>query len=101
MLAVLDNFLWTLRREGFAISTSQAIDAARAAEEVGFTDRAAFRDAIACVVADSKERRRQYRALFDEFFSLRAARSSSLVDRLLAQGFSRPELAALRELLSE
>ncbi len=101
MLAVLDNFLWTLRREGFAISTSQAIDVARVAEEVGFADRAALRDGIACVVADSKERRRQYLSLFDELFSLRAARSSELVDRLLAQGFSRPELASLRELLRE
>jgi len=101
LLAVLDNFLWTLRREGFAISTSQAIDAVRVAREVGFDDRAVLRDALACVVADSRERRRQFRALFDEFFSLRAARSSQLVDRLLAQGFSRAELAALRELLRE
>jgi uncharacterized protein len=101
MLAVLDNFLWTLRREGFAVSISQAVDAARAAEEVGFSDRAALREAIACVVADSKERRRQYHALFDEFFSVRAARSSELIDRLVAQGFSRAELAALREQLRE
>jgi uncharacterized protein with von Willebrand factor type A (vWA) domain len=101
MLGVLDNFLWTLRREGFEVSTSQAMDAMRAAEAVGFGDRTLLRDAIGCVVADSKDRRGQYQALFDEFFSLRAARSSRLGDRLLAQGFSRTELAALRELLDE
>jgi uncharacterized protein with von Willebrand factor type A (vWA) domain len=101
MLAVLDNFLWTLRREGFAVSTAQAVDAVRAANEVGFADRTLLRDAIGCVVADSAERRVQYNTLFDEFFSLRAARSSELQDRLLAQGFSRVELAALRDVLSE
>jgi uncharacterized protein with von Willebrand factor type A (vWA) domain len=101
MLAIVDNFLWSLRREGFAVSTAQAIDAARAAAEIGFDDRLALRDAIACVVADSKEHRRRFDALFAEFFSLRSARTAELDDRLLAQGFSRDEVNALGNLLRE
>jgi uncharacterized protein with von Willebrand factor type A (vWA) domain len=101
MLDVLDNFLWTLRREGFAIATPQAIDVARAVRAVGFEDRAVVREAIACVVVDSIERRKQFDGLFDEFFGLRLERSSELTDRLLAQGFARSELAALRDLLRE
>ncbi len=101
MLDVVDNFLWTLRRAGFAISTPQAIDAARAAREVGFTDRATLRDAIACVVVDSPVRQERYRAVFDEFFSPEATRPIPLSHRLLAQGFSRAELGTLRDLLRE
>jgi uncharacterized protein with von Willebrand factor type A (vWA) domain len=101
MLDVLDNFLWTLRREGFALATPQAIDVARAVREVGFHDRAVVREAIACVVVDSAERRKQFDGLFDEFFGLRLERPSELTDRLLAQGLARSELAALRDLLRE
>ena len=101
MLGVLDDFLWALRREGFAISTPQAIDAARAAREVGFDDRSQLREAIACVVVDSTERRTRFDHVFDEFFSLRSTRPLELGKRLLGQGFTRPELSALRELLRE
>src|SRR5439155_8749177 len=101
MLGVLDDFLWALRREGFAFATTQAIDAARAAREVGFDDKAMLREAIACVVADSIERRRRYDEVFDDFFSLKTTQPVELAQRLLGQGFTRPELAALRDLLRE
>jgi uncharacterized protein with von Willebrand factor type A (vWA) domain len=101
MLDVLDNFLWVLRREGFAISTAEAIDAARAAREVGFADRTLLRDALACVVVDDHRQRRKYDQLFDEFFALSARPQPDLPARLLAQGFTRAELAALRELLGD
>jgi uncharacterized protein with von Willebrand factor type A (vWA) domain len=101
MLGVLDDFLWALRREGFAISTPQAIDAARAAREVGFDDRSQLREAVACVVVDATERRARFDQVFEEFFSLRTTRPAELGKRLLAQGFTRPELSALRELLRE
>src|SRR4051812_15654601 len=101
MLSVVDDFLWTLRREGFAISTPQAIDAARAAAEVGFHDKSALRDAIGCVVVDSAERRERYHRLFEEYFVQRTSSQSELGHRLLSQGFNRTELAALRELLRE
>ena len=101
MLQVLDDFLWVLRREGFTLSTAQAIDAVRAAREVGLVDRAQLRDAIACVVVDEATQRARYDELFDEFFSLTARPHPDLPARLLAQGFSRAELAALRSLLGD
>jgi uncharacterized protein with von Willebrand factor type A (vWA) domain len=100
MLGVLDDLLWALRREGFSISTAQAIDAARAAREVGFDDKSVLREAVACVVADTIERRKRFDEIFDQFFSPRPP-PVELVKRLLAQGFSRQELGALRELLRE
>jgi len=101
MLDVLDDFLWTLRREGFAISIPQAIDAARAAHEVGFADKARVREAIGCVVADSARLRKRYDELFDAFFVAPGAPPLELGRRLFDQGFSRSELASLRELLRE
>jgi uncharacterized protein with von Willebrand factor type A (vWA) domain len=101
MLEVLDNFLWVLRREGFTLSTVQAMDAARAAREVGLADRLLLREAIACVVVDKADLRARYDELFDEFFSLGARPQLDLPTRLLAQGFSRAELAALRSLLGD
>src|SRR5262249_44039371 len=99
MLGVLDDFLWVLRREGYAISTPQAIDAARAASAVGFDDRTVLREAVACVVVDSIERRTHFDRAFDAFFSSRATRPVPLGTRLLSQGFTRRELSALADLL--
>jgi uncharacterized protein with von Willebrand factor type A (vWA) domain len=101
MLDILDNFLWVLRREGFILSPAQAIEVVRAAREVGLSDRMLLRDAIACVVVDVAEQRPRYDELFEEFFSLRSRPHQDLPTRLLAQGFSRAELAALRELLGD
>jgi uncharacterized protein with von Willebrand factor type A (vWA) domain len=101
MLAVLDDLLWALRREGFDISTPQAIDAARVAREVGFGDKRTLREAIGCVVVDSVDLRRRYDEVFDEYFSLRSAPLAPLPDRLLELGFSESELAALRDVLRE
>jgi len=100
-LAVLDNLLWSLRREGFAISTAQAIDAARAAREVGFDDKATLRLALASVLVDSRDRQKRFDELFDDFFSLRAPPPAELAQRLFSQGFNRTDLGALRELLRE
>src|SRR5262245_1755013 len=97
---MLDDLLWALRREGFAISTAQAIDAARAVREVGF-DRGSVREAIACVVVDSIERRGPYDRIFDDFFSPRAARPADLRARLVGRGFTEAELDSLRKLLGE
>ena len=101
MLEVIDNFLWVLRREGFTISPAQAIEAARAVREVGLADRTLLRDAIACVVVDDHKQRASYDHLFGEFFSLQARPQPDLPARLLAQGFTRDELRALRELLGD
>lgn len=100
MLRVLDELLWALRREGFTISTAQAIDAARVARLVGFDDRAALRDAIGAVVVERRADRDRYRAAFDAFFAAERAHAGDLWSRLAARGFSAGELDALRELLT-
>ena len=89
MLGVLDDFLWTLRREGFDIATSQAIDVARAAREVGLDDRCSLREAIACVVVDVASRAR-FDQLFERFFSPRDPPRRSMAGACCAQGFAVP-----------
>jgi hypothetical protein len=99
MLRILDELLWALRRDGFAISTAQAIDAIRVAELVGFADRATLREALAAVVVERRTDRDRFREAFDAFFAPERAHAGDLWSRLRARGFGEDELAALRELL--
>nr|MDQ3356327.1 CoxE [Actinomycetota bacterium] len=57
-----------LRREGLAIGTSELLDAFDALSEVGWTEPAGFREALATTLAKSQEDRRVFDALFDRFF---------------------------------
>src|SRR5689334_4889020 len=100
MLLAIDEFLWALRRDGFAVSTAQAIDVTRACALVGFGDRGALRDAIGAVVVERAADLRRYRACFDRFFSPEGAHVGDLWGRLRERGFSDGELSALRDLLS-
>ncbi len=95
---VLGELVWSLRRAGLTIATSQAIDVARAVAAVGLEDRWAVREAIASIcVHDAKDRGR-YDAAFDAFFG-QGATKKTLWERLAEQGFAEGELGALRELL--
>jgi uncharacterized protein with von Willebrand factor type A (vWA) domain len=96
-LRVTDELLWVLRRAGFAIATSQAIDAVRAVRAVGFDSREMVRDAIASVVV----KRAHDRTRFDDVFASFFAREPRLTlwERLAAEGFVETELGSLRELL--
>jgi uncharacterized protein len=97
---LLDELLWRLRRDGLAISTAQAIDAARAVEAVGIADPFAVREAVACVVVVRAGDRAAFDAAFDAFFA--AARDGEGRDaRLLTQGFAPDELRVLRQLLAD
>jgi uncharacterized protein with von Willebrand factor type A (vWA) domain len=96
-LRVTDELLWVLRRAGFAIATSQAIDAVRALRAVGFESRATVREAIAAVVVKRARDRARFDAAFDGFFARTERRT--LWERLAAQGFTDDELAAARALL--
>ncbi|MDI1482361.1 VWA domain-containing protein [Polyangium sp. y55x31] len=100
MLRVLDELLWVLRREGLPVSTAQAIDAARVAALVGFSDRQTLRDGLGSVLATKKDELTLFRACFDRFFAEERAHLGDLWSRLRVRGFSDAELAALRELLS-
>jgi uncharacterized protein len=99
MLRVLDELLWALRRDGFTISTAQAIDAVRVAALVGFADRAALRDGLAAVVVERRADRDRFHEAFAAFFTPDRAHAGDLWSRLRARGFDPAELAALRELL--
>lgn len=99
MLRVLDELIWVLRREGFTVSTAQAIDVTRAVALVGLSDRDALRDAIGAVIVERRADRARFRAAFDAFFAPERAHAGDLWSRLRARGFDDRELAALRELL--
>lgn len=86
-----------LRRAGFTIATSQAIDAARAVRAVGFASRDAFREALAAVIVQRARDRTRFDATFDAYFARTPMRT--LWERLEAQGFSAVERDTLRELL--
>jgi uncharacterized protein len=96
-LRVTDELLWVLRRSGFAVATSQAIDAVRAVRAVGLESQTLVRDAIASVVVKRARDRDRFDALFDAFFS--GSPRHTLWERLAADGFTTSELDALRELL--
>ncbi len=102
LVRVLDELLWTLRREGFDISTAQAIDVARAVEVVGLAHRARVREAIACLVVRRATERARFDAAFERFFTPgQAAARGTLWERLQAGGFSSAEIDALRALLEQ
>jgi uncharacterized protein with von Willebrand factor type A (vWA) domain len=97
-LRVVDELLWVLRRSGFAIATSQAIDVARALRATGFASKTQVRDAVACVVVTRHADRERFDAAFDGFFA--RARRMTLWERLLAEGFTESDVATVRELLA-
>jgi uncharacterized protein with von Willebrand factor type A (vWA) domain len=99
MLRVLSELLWAVRREGVTISTAQAIEAARATELVGWSDRGALRDALVATTCTSREDAVRLRRAFDAFFDAEGAHAGDLFHRLARRGFGAGELAALRELL--
>jgi len=99
VLRVLSELLWAARREGVTISAAQAIDAARAAELVGFEDRDALRDALIATTCTSRDDAARMRRAFDAFFDADGAHAGDLFNRLARRGFAASEIAALRELL--
>ncbi|AKT41851.1 von Willebrand factor A [Chondromyces crocatus] len=91
--------MWFLRREGFTISTVQAIDAARACDLVGVADRDTLRDAIASVVVERAGDLARYTASFERFFTLGHGHVGDLWSRLRDLGFSATEVGAVRDLV--
>jgi uncharacterized protein len=101
LVRLVDELLWVLRREGFDVSTAQAIDAMRAVAAVGFERRADVRDALAAVIVHRARDRGRFDDAFDRFFAVDAggAPARTLWQRLAARGFDRDELDVLRALL--
>jgi uncharacterized protein with von Willebrand factor type A (vWA) domain len=62
------DFAEALRAEGLALGTSELLDAFAALDEVPWTDRAPFREALAATLAKSPDDRRVFDLVFDRFF---------------------------------
>ncbi len=98
LVRVLDELLWVLRRNGFTIATSQAIDVVRVARAVGFASEDRLRDAIASVIVTRARDRVKFEETWKTFFAGESHRRT-LWERLEGQGFSASELEALQEML--
>ena len=66
-----------LRREGVAIGTSELMDGFAALREVGWTEPATFREALAATLVKSPEDRRVFDLVFERFM-FRAAEQAAL-----------------------
>ncbi len=99
MLRIVDELIFSLRREGFSIAIPQAVDVARVVALVGFEDRARLRDAVASVVVDRHAERARFDVAFDRFFAPDRARPDELFARLRERGFAVHEVDALRQIL--
>jgi uncharacterized protein with von Willebrand factor type A (vWA) domain len=75
MERALTQFIRALRAAGAAVSSAEAIDAARALAVVGYAERERMRDALGIVLAKSEEEKRLHDDLFDVYFSRAAAQA--------------------------
>jgi hypothetical protein len=98
ILRLVDELLWSLRREGVRIATSQAIDLVRAIEIVGIEDRTTLLQAFEAVLCKRERDRRVLRETFERFFD---GPRTNLWERLAKAGFSEMEMNVLRALLAE
>jgi uncharacterized protein len=97
------EFADELRNEGVAVGTSELLDAFQALDEVSWTDREDFREALAATLAKSQEDRHVLDVLFDRFF-FRAVEREALEQGLAEerfQGGDQLDLEALRERIRE
>ena len=68
-------------------------------QAVGFGDRVALREALACIVLDRARDRPRFDAAFGRFFAPDRAERGTLWERLAARGFNDDERGELRTLL--
>ena len=69
MERTLTNYIRALRTAGAGVSTTEAIDAARALELVGYQDRGLLKMSLAAVLAKSQDEEVLHDRLFDLYFS--------------------------------
>ncbi len=77
LTAKLLGFCEELRSEGVAVGTSEILDAFAALEQVPWTSRDDFREALATTIAKSQEDRRLFELLFERWF-FRAAEAEAI-----------------------
>jgi len=98
-LLTIAEFLWSLRRDGFSISTPQSIDAVRVVELCGVDNRDRLRSALAAVLSTTQAEHERFKACFDLFFAADRGHPGDLFDRLRGRGFQSSEIAALSDVL--
>ena len=94
-------FCEELRSEGVAVGTSEILDAFAALEQVPWTSRDDFREALAATIAKSQEDRRLFELLFERWF-FRAAEAEAIERGIEEQaqrheGSERLDIDELRE----
>jgi uncharacterized protein len=82
----LIHFCDELRREGVKLGSAEILDAFGALNEVSWTDREDFREALAATLAKSQEDRRIFELIFDRFF-FRAVEAQAVDKGLKEQRF--------------
>jgi len=95
----LVTFCEELRSEGVAIGTAELLDAFGALDQVSWTDREDFREALAATLAKSQEDRRVFELVFNRFF-FRAVEAQAIEKGLKEtrfEGGGRIDLDDLRE----
>jgi uncharacterized protein len=101
LAAKLLGFCEELRGEGVAVGTSEILDAFAALEQVPWTSRDDFREALAATIAKSQEDRRLFELLFERWF-FRTAEAEAIERGIEEQsrryeGGDRLDLDELRE----
>ena len=95
-----------LRREGVAVGTSELLDAFAVLQEIGWSDQAAFREALAATLAKSQEDRRVFELVFERFF-FRAVEAAAIREGvreeggIAAEGLDEADLEELRRQIAQ
>ena len=77
MERTLTRYIRALRSAGAGVSTTEAMDAARTVEVVGWDDRGVLKTALGTVLAKSVEEKAIHEQLFELYFSREAAASAA------------------------
>lgn len=99
MQRALNELVAALRRAGVAVSTAESIDALRATQQIGLSDRDTLMHALSFTLAKNERDRERFRKVFDAFFDAEGQNHGDLFQRLRAQGFSPDEVDVAREAL--
>jgi uncharacterized protein len=77
---LLTNFIRALRNADVRISTSETLDAFKAAQLVGYADRARLKDSLALTLPKTIDEKAAFDACFDQFFSFHQSRPLNPLD---------------------
>ncbi len=100
LVRVFDELLWSLRRAGVSVATSQSLDWLRAVDAIGFAEPGDLRAALVALTATERSQVPIVERVFDRFFTGERLRGD-LFERLGARGLTAGEVDVVRGLLAE